>query len=128
QVQFQRKFFRIKRAAGKIAPGDFERRYFAEAVICFQNDLFGGLVFFDVHFAVRDASFPQEGFRVPAIRAPVRGVSDDVFHSARAFAASARSRSISAASSAVSASTVTRSGKTSAKPRITERGALSVAP
>src|SRR5438876_680638 len=44
--------------------------------------------------------------------------------SARAFAASARSRSISAASSAVSASRVTRAGKASAKPRITDGGAL----
>src|SRR5215469_10834276 len=69
-LEFLGKLFGVERAAGEIAPVYFQGWDFSQAIICFEDDFFRSLVFFDVYFAVSDPSFPQESLRVAAIRAP----------------------------------------------------------
>jgi hypothetical protein len=79
-VQFSGKLIRVKRAAGEKTAGDFECGDFMLAVIGSNYDFFGGLVFFDVHFAKRDSSFLQKRFGAAAIWAPLGGVHRQGFH------------------------------------------------
>src|SRR5206468_5546105 len=79
-LEFLSKLLRIKRTASKIAPTNLQRWNCAFAVVGSDNDLFSRRIFFNVHFAKRDAPRFQEGFCAPTVRAPSGAVHGYLFH------------------------------------------------
>jgi hypothetical protein len=79
-VQFLGELLRIERAAREVPPANFDRRYFAAAVVHAEHQVLSLRFLVHIDFFKRDAAFTKELFRPSAVRAPRSCVKADAFH------------------------------------------------